>query len=546
MYRVAPVVAALLLVSAAQAGRHALLIGVPSTPHFPEVKSLEGPVNDVAALREALIADWGFAAADIASLVGADASRAAILDALDRLAQTARAGDQVFVYFSGHGVSAHDRKTRGGFGLDRGTGALVPADLRKGSNQEIVARLIVAKRDLRPHFERLDRSGAEIFVVFDACFSGDTYKSPSGLVPRNADLPGLRGELAGLDLNSMEADEPYERLVYLSASARDEVAYDTPQEQARQGGLWPTLDGQAHGAFTNELLLALRGDGDRDGDGRIEYEELYWYLRERLERRGQTPSLHPRNKPMVKKPVLGQGSGGQGPRPASPSSDILRVRISPANRERAAELAAELAADERFDVTDGAFDLEVRVGATGDPEPFRVLLPSGVERLTSTARSEVVELLQRHAIAKRIWGLAYPAQDRRVQIELNPDWPTYLEGDSFSVVLRASQPSWLLLLAIDNHGGIVVLHPYQAQDMRQAAADTTVLVAEVGVSPPYGEDQLVAFAFRDRPAGYGDWVGHGTEPLDGPATEKLIQMLQADASEPGRARTHRIIHTKRR
>ena len=540
MYRVAPVVAALLLVSAAQAGRHALLIGVPSTPHFPEVKSLEGPVNDVAALREALIADWGFAAADIASLVGADASRAAILDALDRLAQTARAGDQVFVYFSGHGVSAHDRKT-GGFGLDPETGALVPADLRKGSNQEIVARLIVAKRDLRPHFERLDRSGAEIFVVFDTCFSGEADKSFSGLVPRKADLPGLRGELAGLDLNSMEADEPYERLVYLFASARDELAWEIPKEHAGQRGLWPTLDGQAHGAFTNELLLALRGDGDRDGDGRIEYEELHWYLRERLERRVQTPSLHPRNKPIVKKPVLGQARV-QGPRSASPSSDILRVRISPAHPE----LAAELAADERFDVTDGAFDLEVRIGAVSDPEPFRVFLASGMEILHRAVLSEVVELLKRRAVAKRILGLAYPAQDRSVRIALDPDKALYRWGDKLSMGLRASQPSWLLLLAIDNNGQIVVLYPHRAQDVRQAAANEKVPVVNVIVSPPYGTDQLVAFAFRDRPAGYGDWVGHGTEPLDGPATEKLIQMLQADASEPGRARTHRIIHTKRR
>ena len=63
---------------------HALLVGVPSTPLAPAIAPLEGPGNDVAALRQAL-GDWGFSAGRIRTLVGRSASRDGILDALDRL-----------------------------------------------------------------------------------------------------------------------------------------------------------------------------------------------------------------------------------------------------------------------------------------------------------------------------------------------------------------------------------------------------------------------------------------------------------------------------
>ena len=425
-------VALLLCACEAHTERRALLIGVPNTPGFPSWLSLEGPANDVEVLREALLANWGFVPGNIDTLVGASASRAGILDALERLAGNARAGDQFFIYFSGFGISAHDQATKG-FGMDPGTGALVPADVQDGSAEEIVAGLIVANRDLRPYFERLDRSGADTFVAFDADYSGAM-------------------------LNPVE---PYERLVYLSASARDEVAYDTPESEAGPGGRWPTIDGRAHGDFTNGLLLALRGEADLDSDGQITYVELHKYLRVHLDGR-QTPQLHPAGKPVVNGPVLGQ----------------------------------------------------------------------------------VVDVLERRATAKRIWGLAYPAQDLRTRIKIDPDQDRYRGGTLISLTLKASEPAWHLLLSIDSHGRIFVLYPYEQSDVRRAAAEEEVLVVSTNVGTPYGPERLVAFAFKDRPSGYGEWDWLGkNKPLDGAATEDLIAMLQERASEPGRAKTHRTFYS---
>ena len=539
LLRAAAAVTLLLCAGGAHAERRALLIGVPSTPGFPEKKlpSLEGPANDVEALREALLADWGFVPGNIDTLVGANASRANVLGALERLADDARADDQFFIYFSGHGISAHDQGTKG-FGMNPSTGALFPADVKDGSAQEIVAGLIVAKRDLRPIFERLDRSGADIFVAFDACYSGDSYKSVSGLVPRSPPASfasKLDQELAGLDLGSMEASEPYERLVYLSASARDEVAYDTPLSMAGPGGQWPTIDGQAHGAFTNGLLLALRGEADMDSDGRIPYEELYKYLRQHLNNRGQTPQLHPAGKPVVDGPVLGQARA-PGLRAATASDETLRVWIDPPHPE----LTARLAVAERLAVTDGPYDLKVKVGSAGRRERFRVSLSSGLEILSDTDVAEVVEVLKRWTTAKRLSGLAYPAQDLRTWIELDPDQPQYRNRDKFSLTLEASEPAWHLLLSIDSHGDIVVLYPFKQSDVRRGGAEEDVRVFDAIVGSPFGPELLLAFAFRERPAGYGEWDWLGkNEPLDDPATEDLIKMLRDRASESGRAKTHR-------
>ena len=533
----------LLCVGGAHAERRALLIGVPSTPGIPEeiLSSHEGPANDVEALREALLADWGFDSGNIDTLVGASASRAGILDALERLAGNARAGDQFFIYFSGPSTSA-DAPESSFLDMEPGTWAFFPSDIRGGSPPEIVAGLIVAKRHLRPYFERLDRSGAATFVAFDACYSGALFNPIPSSAPR-ALPPELEKrvdqELARVDLDAIEAPEPYERLVYLSASARDELAYETPESEAGPGGMWPTIDGRAHGAFTNGLLLALRGEADLDSDGQITYVELHLYLREHLDGR-QTPQLHPAGKPVVDGPVLGQARA-PGRRAATASDDTLRVRIDPPHPE----LTARLAVAERLEVTDGPYDLKVEAVSAGRRERFQVSLSSSLKILSDADIAEVVDVLERWAAAKRIWGLAYPAQYLRTQIKIDPDQDRYRGGDLVSLTLAASEPAWHLLLSINSRGGIFVLYPYKQSDVRRAAAEEEVLVVSTNVDTPYGPERLVAFAFRERPSGYGEWDWLGkNKPLDGAATEDLIAMLQARASEPGRAKTHRTFYSE--
>ena len=91
-----------------QAGTHALLIGVSGYPTLPEQRRLKGPANDVQLLRAALL-KIGVPPQQIevlADTVPGSAglpTRNAILTSMDRLAQRAKSGDWVVLYFSGHG-----------------------------------------------------------------------------------------------------------------------------------------------------------------------------------------------------------------------------------------------------------------------------------------------------------------------------------------------------------------------------------------------------------------------------------------------------------
>ena len=85
----------------AQGLRHALLIGIGDYIH-DNVTDLEGPPYDVRSLERVLRDDWAFD--HVTSLIDSDATRDAILGALDELIRDTRPGDHVFLYFSGHGT----------------------------------------------------------------------------------------------------------------------------------------------------------------------------------------------------------------------------------------------------------------------------------------------------------------------------------------------------------------------------------------------------------------------------------------------------------
>ena len=111
-----------LLATAAQAASVALLVGVGNYQPNGGVGDLLGPKNDVEALRQVLINQWGFEAKNVKTLINEQATHTNILRELNSLSTRSQAGDHVFVYFSGHGTSALDYKmslplphTSGGF-----------------------------------------------------------------------------------------------------------------------------------------------------------------------------------------------------------------------------------------------------------------------------------------------------------------------------------------------------------------------------------------------------------------------------------------------
>ena len=140
------------IVPAEAAKRVALVIGINSYPNLPAERQLKKAVNDARSIRDTLKADLGF---DVLYEENADWGR---MNGLIKQAEARLdAGDVVFIYFSGHGVS---------IGAEN---YLLPSDIPRPAQGE-EARLIGNSFGAEALAQRLKKRGARaVFSVLDAC-----------------------------------------------------------------------------------------------------------------------------------------------------------------------------------------------------------------------------------------------------------------------------------------------------------------------------------------------------------------------------------------
>jgi hypothetical protein len=250
------------LSAAAQARSLALLIGVAN---YGNAKwNLEGPVHDVNAMRDVLQRRWGFAPGDIRTLTDQQATRDGILAELKALQTRSAPGDDVFIYFSGHGTSALDGTLA--VPVPHGSGAFVPFGIKAENQTLSLDQLIVGRTDLLPLLQALDDGGRRVWVVSDSCYSGNQTRSvhaeDSAPLPARA-IPLLvnYSEAARLERDEARAagrtappPYPYKNIGFLAASAEGEVAKDIRQADLRR---YPTRSGKPQGAMTDALLRVL-------------------------------------------------------------------------------------------------------------------------------------------------------------------------------------------------------------------------------------------------------------------------------------------------
>ena len=232
------------------ARRHALIVGIDHYAHLEERYQLRGCVNDARAVAAILQARHGFAAGDVVLLVNAEATRTAMLAAMDAL--VARIGDDDFVHlhFSGHGSTRSNADGSEGAGHDS---TLMPHDSGRGPAPD----LDILDDELHGWLARLGARTQYTSLVFDCCHSGTLSRgAAAGRVrsvppfpraraaapPQSSTSIGTRGT-RWRGVASAEA-----RHVLLSACRDDEEAHETPPGQEGT----PT-----HGALTWFLLRAL-------------------------------------------------------------------------------------------------------------------------------------------------------------------------------------------------------------------------------------------------------------------------------------------------
>ena len=247
----------------ARAERHALLVGVSRYAVFAgdERWQLAGPANDVQLMR-ALLERRGFAASAVRVLAdgvaGADApTRAAILDALDDLAARVAPGDQVVLYFAGHGAQMPaDPQTPQGRAENDGLHEIfLPADTGRWNPATRRVDRAIADHELVERLDAMTGRGAFVFAVFDTCHSATSLRAAAGSATR-----WRRVEPDALDI-------PAARTVATSSSSLPGLARAASSKPgfvafyaAQTTELTPEMPlprGTVHGLFTYTLAEAL-------------------------------------------------------------------------------------------------------------------------------------------------------------------------------------------------------------------------------------------------------------------------------------------------
>jgi len=217
----------------------------PSRWDLPVWPTLEGAVNDAAAMRDLLAsAKFEFPENNVHLLTEGQATRDGILAAMQKyLVDQPQRGDIVVFYYAGHGSMRVNSKNGRPDHFDE---TIVPVDANSGvfdiRNKEI-ARLLNAAVD----------KGVLLTAIFDSCHSGGVARGiPVGAPGKTRFLPYDPRD--ALDLPDREPDgslapRPEDRphgAVVLSGAQAHQLASE-----------WTTPDGTPHGAFTVALMDTL-------------------------------------------------------------------------------------------------------------------------------------------------------------------------------------------------------------------------------------------------------------------------------------------------
>jgi hypothetical protein len=249
--------------AAEAATRRALLVGIddydaahaPSCPEPPagekkcrcEWRDLEGAVNDAHAMRDLLIAQYGFRPQDIKLLIDREATRDKILAAIrSQLIMPALPGDEVFFFYAGHGSQIHNSLSDEPDKLDE---TLVPADARRGAAD-------IRDKELRRLFDEILERKARLTVILDSCHSGSAGRGypPAGRIRR---LPQDCRDIADSPPTGLPPEQ--RGALILSAAQDDQLALES----------WDETTKAHHGAFTLALLEAMGREGPQAPAGEI-------------------------------------------------------------------------------------------------------------------------------------------------------------------------------------------------------------------------------------------------------------------------------------
>lgn len=522
------------------AAQHALLVGI-SDYQDERVDDLEGPRNDVAALRDVLIQYWQFKSDNIVTLIDEQATEQSILGQLDKLASNTAPGDDIIIYFSGHGTSANDAAFGSRLHLPDGSGALVSSEFDPDKLQldeldkPALDGLLIGRYELKPRLQALDVD-RHVLVMVDACFSGNTARGQgSAYTPRQKRffnlLPAMRKRWSEMTSDTTQPELPtqpqenepslaseflYDNTVYFGAAAEDQLAVDISQDEI-DAGLLQSVDGKPHGGFTDALLRALtRSPAGMSQMPTLSHAHLFNRVLDEFALHCQScdhtpvslPLLANSDMPLLHRSIFNRPNATAydalpKDEPSQDVSDELLVyaRLQDDSSPSAAMLRARSMATQS---THQGLPPDIRFDR--DDDALLARAPDG--QLIHRFDSAVTSASLQQWLAAREWLKRRNRIDRQQQLGgLRVDFRHPLQsnrvtdGELIHFQTVATEDSYLLVLVLDAAGQLSVLYPASdAEASSPLSADVLKRIPDIDqmplrVTPPWGTDTVLFYAF---------------------------------------------------
>lgn len=247
----------------AHAENHALLVAVTGYPD--KQQALEGPRNDAELIREVL-RQRGFPSTNIQMLAdgvpgAGEPKRAAILSALDGLAQKAKPGDFVYLHFAGHGSQQPALARPGNSEPDGLDEIFLPIDIGQWDGGSGTVKNAITDDVLGERITAMRNRGAFVWAVFDTCHSGTmTRGAPTGERSRQV-LPSSLGIPAQTLTSKGSQASPIDPIATgLKPDAGGLVAFYAAQSHETAPEMYlpkGAPEARAHGLFSYTLAEAL-------------------------------------------------------------------------------------------------------------------------------------------------------------------------------------------------------------------------------------------------------------------------------------------------
>ena len=538
----------------------AFVVGISDYINFSDAEGgdLPGAEHDARTIRDVLVTRFGFPAENVKLVLNQDATRAAIQDGVTGwLASNARPGDNVVVFYAGHGSQMWDESGDEDDGLDE---TLAPTDVAPSTTE-----FDIADDTFGEWLAALPTTN--VVVVLDNCNSGTGTRDVT---------PFSRSRQLGRDINAVPKPATVSRRALPGQS--DKTGFDAggarvlelaaaQPDQAAVDAYFPATDGTDAfhgGAFTTFLVRQLWR-----APSAATYEDVFTGVREALKRNRfqQDPLLAEvamKSSPLffieggvaeaadASLPVrsvaggvaeLGGGlalgitagsvfesEGGarltvESVALSGSTARVTTGNVKPGDKVR---LVAYHFATEPLRVNTAGIDSEsaaALAAALGDTKDvvlveqedafshlllrrrgneLRVVGSDGFVRHESlsmgrSGSADLASKLRQEAAAKRLADMENPAQSFGVRISLEAGKTEFGIGETVSFHATSERAGYLTLVDLGTDGKVVMLFPNAHQPSMKIEAGQTLsfpseeMGFELQVFPPVGRGMVRAF-----------------------------------------------------